>query len=351
MKIAVVGSGIVGKLVSLHLADAGCEVWQIYEDQKDRCASYAAHGVLTVRGEIKARDSIYALHCQQIESYGKFLEKIEQRSGVNIPKIHGVYESVADDADYKRIKRRVYQQRFTGLFRSNYICNKDIFKSKKDIFSSMPVQTKNIGWMHYPKDMWMDPVCLLEALSVILNKRTKTIRKQVKKIQYTKNISVVFDGHSMDFDKIVLATGAQTKKLLEESKIDFKPKLKNLGGCSLRINKCFFREDSFALIKKKINIAKNKNNCVLGSFSYTPGDDQKEKEAIASLKKQALQIQTLCSSKAQVLRGERVYLPSRRPFSGPLESASADIWLITGFYKRGFSLANVYAQELVKKLL
>ena len=252
MKIAVVGSGIVGKLVSLYLADSGCEVWQIHETQKDRCASYAAHGVLSVRGEIRARDSVFALHCKQIENYRKFLEEIEQRSGVDIPKIDGVYEAVSDDEDYKRIKNRVYQKRFTGFFRSNYVSKKDLFKVKKHIFSSMPEQVNNIGWMHYPKDMWMDPVCLLKALSIILEKKTKIIKEQVKRIQYTKNLSVVFDNNSIGFDKVVLATGAQTKKLLEESEIDFKPKIKNLSGCSLRINDCFFKEDSFALIKKRL---------------------------------------------------------------------------------------------------
>ena len=178
MKIAVIGSGIVGKLVSLRLSDLGFEVTNIFRKEKAFCASYAAHGVMTVKGNIKARDPVFSLQCKATEGFSDFLLEIERRSLRKISRINGVFESDACDTEYSRIKNRVYKNSFSGLFRYKYFTQEDVLNKSMSLLTKPFDKTGSVGWFFYPKDIWVDTLGLLEALNIILKKKVFLLRKK-----------------------------------------------------------------------------------------------------------------------------------------------------------------------------
>lgn len=355
MQIAVIGRGIAGLTISYRLSERGYKPTLFGKNELR--ASDAAQGLLCNKGLLFAYQPLFKAKLKSLQRVQRFLSEVEKNSGLSIEKrFDGVMEPYFSDEDYHRIVKRVYKGQFTGIYGAK---NLPPSPSLKNIFD------RPEGCLFYPRDGWYSARDLLLALESYLAKLgVKSNQDLVASIRPLSDGRIAIktkSGETGIFDKLVIAAGVGTQKLIEGLVVSgirffYHPgQVMAIDHDGLDGN-AFVRRTFSMIGRKKIMLGSTTGKSLVPNFDV---DLQAGREKLWDALSEEFYlkpefIKALRSRAIEDLWGVRVRIHDRQPILGSLgafDSALHSVFVCAGLYKNGLQLSEVMAKWLVEEML
>ncbi len=326
-KIAVIGSGIAGLCVAERLLFEGYKVTMLHGAPGNSMASQAAIGVFCLKGNLFAKSQAYRQELLGFWALKKSLAKAQL----------GVYELAANKNELNELLARIYHRKFRGLF---------LLELKRAQDLPLPFPDK-LAALFFPQDFSLDLKNYLdEKRARILPLCAANVYANVEEIsEASPGIRLKTGEESYDFDEVVLCAGQGSIALLHKFCQD-PPVLIGKEAVSLRITHPSF-SSPFAL-------KRGRESFRLGEGTLTVGPLPSSFEVKDSAKWLVEKWQMALPSGALVTKmlGKRVLSENRRPYvrEVALKKGKGRIFVSTAYYKNGFLLADLGAQEIVTRL-
>ncbi|MFW7378317.1 MAG: NAD(P)/FAD-dependent oxidoreductase [Oligoflexus sp.] len=356
-KIAIIGRGISGLSLAYRLIKRGCEPYIFGHVGSSLRASEAAQGVICNKGLLWPRQALFQAKIRSLAWVKSWLSDIEAKTDCQVNKsFTGVFEPYRDPQDFHRIVQRVYKNQFTGCFRSENLARDAL---PEDMFAAASFA----GTLFYPGDGWFDPQQLMRILEeYCLHNGAKIVVDDVLTIQPAKPQSelVLTSGKTMQFDKIVIAAGQGSEKLLQSMQLGeisffYHP------GQVLKIKNSGFKRQ-WAMVRKTHSLV-SRDALYLGSTTdklKTADQSWQPRERMHLW--QILQEEFAWPGNQiedydlEDLWGVRVRISDRQPVIGSLaalrpgQAEWQQIYLMTGFYKNGLQLADMASSWIEQEM-
>ncbi len=357
-KIAVLGSGVCGLHLALAFVEKGFCV-SVFSTRKKTPASLASHGIICHKGYTLARDNLFY---EKLEGSYKLLERIlflEKETGLKIPHQKGVFEFFQNNEEEKKLRTRIYHRQFTGCFQSEFLRGEKLFKKAQN--SSVLFEKKPSGAYVYPESFSFDALSYLEVLKKYLESKGVLFEEvYLEGIERGKEgYFLLKEGEKEEFSQILCALGSETESFLKPLNLDLEA-FKFSEGFTLRFS---FKQkiNPFSAIVFQKNFNASESCLTVGSYDFS----QLNKECLDKkclnnpcVNKNCLNNQArffpgfskgFLSSlfpETKVFSGVRVYQKSRAPYLKCfLGEKGSKLVVLTGMYKSGFSLAEIYAEK------
>jgi|GEM_PF-6721652 len=357
-KIAILGSGVCGLHLALAFVEKGFCV-SVFSTKKKPQASQAGHGIICHKGYTLARDQLFY---EKLEGSRKLLERIlflEQETGLKIPHKKGVFEFFQNSEEEKKLRARVYHRQFTGCFQSEFLRGEELLKKAK--FSCLLFQKNPKGAYAYPESFSFDALSYLEVLKKYLETKGVSFKESFLQgiEQGERGYFLLKEVEKEEFSQVLCALGAETESFLSPLNLDLEA-LKLSEGFTLRFS---FEEkiEPFSAIVFQKNFNALESCLTVGSYDFSHVNTEcLDKKCLNSecLDKKCLNnkarfftgfSRSFLSSFSQsprVFSGVRAYQKSRSPYLKCfLGNNESKLVVLTGMYKSGFSLAEIYAEK------
>ena len=339
-KVAIIGSGIAGLRVAWELIKAG-HIVQIWAGTQ-KAASFAGTGVATMKGLCNPETTLFRHKHQGHENLRLFLREIDPTLIV----VNGVSEYFFDSQEYSYLSKRIYRNQFRGLYRVDVRTNQLSARVKKDDVSA-------VGEFYFANDYAYDVQKLLTVLKrKLIQAGAQIFESDVSELKGPERLGVMCEGEEYNVDAVILAAGASTNELLNNSHLPTLP-LQYVKGETL-IGSCD-RALNFAVTMAKENMAAYDGKVILGSTSYRT--EQVELESAVSLDIPLNMTRlSLVKEHCNLIshqRGIRTRAKDLRPIAGSLENFSEtfkNIYVVTGLYKSGYTLIHDIATQMCKSI-
>lgn len=359
MNIAILGRGIAGLNLAFRLVEKGFNITIFGQKDQGIRASSAAQGLICNKGLLKGFHPLFKAKLNSLEFIKRRLDYIEKKTQSRIRRnFSGVYEVYDSPAHYQRIVKRVYKGQFTGPF------NVKNLPIDNELLRYFPGA---IGTLFYAKDGWYSAIDLMNALESYLRLEcgVKFFNEEVTAINPDSSgrprLYSEHHGRQISFDRLVLAAGAGTPALLNKLDVALTDFFYHPGQC-LRIPLPIISGFSFV----------NQTLSLIGDSSLTVGSttDKVEKpfqgynleagrvklfEALRADFRLSKDILSSCRAvKYEDLWGTRLRLKNRQPVFGSLRTIEArlgNVFILTGFYKNGLHLADMFSEWLVDEIV
>ncbi|MEO7218413.1 MAG: FAD-dependent oxidoreductase [Gemmatimonadaceae bacterium] len=197
--VTVVGTGIIALTSAIELADRGLSV-RLVGTMHSGNASSAAGGMLAPSVGRKS-GSVQAFAEASRDSYPDFVTELSERSGRHIPlNVDGIFEVALTESDFGMLERSFESP-------SRWV-------SPAELASEEPALTPGFGAVYHPLDGCVEPLRLLDALSVVVagHNSITTVREDCRELHATElgcNILTAMESRFAS-DYVVLAAGAWT---------------------------------------------------------------------------------------------------------------------------------------------
>jgi hypothetical protein len=357
-KIAVLGSGVCGLHLALAFVEKGFCV-SVFSTKKKLPASLACHGTICNKGYTLARDNLFY---EKLEGSHKLLERIlflERETGLKIPHEKGVFEFFQNSEEEKKLRTRIYHRQLSGCFQSEFLRGEKLFKKAQ--FSSVLFEKKPTGAYAYPESFSFDALSYLDVLKKYLESKGVSF-KEVCLQGIKPGIEGYFllkEDEKEEFSQVLCALGSETESFLKPLNLDLEA-FKFSEGLTLRFS---FKEkiDPFSAIVSQKNFNALESCLTVGSYDFSQVNKEcLDKKCLNTpcLNKGCLNNQAhffpgfsagFLSSllpQQRVFSGVRVYQKSRAPYLKCfLGEKGSKLLVLTGMYKSGFSLAEIYAEK------
>ena len=335
-KVAVIGSGIAGLRIAWELTKAGHAV-QIWAGTQN-AASFAGTGVATMKGLCNPETTLFRYKHQGHEDLRLFLHDIDPELIV----VNGVSEYFFNSQEYSYLSKRIYRNQFRGLFRVDVRHNQLTTRVKKD---DVPA----LGEFYFSNDYAYDVQRLLMALrSKLIQSGVQIFDANVSQLKGPERTSIICEGDEHSVDAVVLAAGAFTNELLNNSL------LPNLPLQYVRGETLIGSSDTalnFAVTMAKENMAAYDGKVILGSTSYRT--ELVEAEPTVSqahqLNMTRLNVVKEHCKLTSSHRGIRTRAKDLRPIAGSLQNLSdslKNVYVVTALYKSGYTLIHEIARQM-----
>lgn len=206
--VVIVGGGVVGAACARELAAAGRRVRLIERGAAAGEAWRASAGILAPQIEVSSDDLLFELGIAGREFYSQTAKPLREATGIDVGLSEsGVLQVASSEAEVERLKARVGWQRQHG-----HHCE---WLDPDEVTRDWPWVAKTLGGLHAPRDGFINPVRLVEAL------RADAVRLGVQ--QVTDQISALTRSNGRvtgvqgrewhPADHVVLAAGAWSGRL------------------------------------------------------------------------------------------------------------------------------------------
>lgn len=355
--LGIIGRGLAGLSLALRGLQAGFKVTLLGPKQLPETASRAAQGIVCNKGLLIGEQDLFQGKLVGQNQLIKFINEIENLSGVNLPKSwgQGVVEPYFNLEEYRQLTDRVYHQRFTGCYRIRH----HTFTNSNDL--NEVFQKSPLGYLHYLGDGWIDVEKLLDTLEGFLRTSgVQFIEDSVLKVEPNsqENGAKIFLSQShYSFDVTVLANGFGMLQTLKESSL----KPLNFIPVSGRILRAKMREPFPDLVFKKgaASLATYQGTFNCGSTSHKsienqPNESQKDFELLMKMTQSnfGLALSSEDFDRRDLVWGIRVRTQDRSPVVGflPFKGKKCGIFLMGAFYKNGLQLSDICAQIIISMI-
>lgn len=369
--LTVIGRGIVGLAIAFEGVMRGWRVRLVGPSaQQGGAASWAAHGVCSLRGSRYGRAKLFQAKIQASDMLGSWLAQIGHVSGRPIPQIRGqCQEPVRSLEDYLRRRQELFAVHGDArYFRSSLVS--PVGRGHGWIQKFLE-HTELFGILDFWDDSWYDARAALAALEQALVRRGAE-RLDEELIGFAPGGKEVLLGSerarspvTLDcrsgWETIVLAVGASTPALLERLgwRADGQELFEMIGGTTLDFHLsagprswCPPTASVLYLGRERWIFSPEAGVVTAGASSVpaAPGDKawvQASEEAVRQWAYTRLrspkseQIQ-----RVETRSGVRLALRDRRPLLGRLlaqptssEGASRRFYVAAGFHRHGLQLA------------
>ena len=336
-KIGVIGSGLAGLFLALELWERGAVPVIFCDKTNPFGASIAAQGVVSTKGLTKPEHPLFKL---KLLGQRFLLDRLNYFStkGLKYSATRGVMEAYKDPAEYRDICRRVYRERYRGLYLTESINHYS--------GSHFP---ESVNFLRYRGDFWLDVPYLLQQIKVFLiNNGVKFYHARVKDIKIGASISIDSSIGGFLFDSCVVASGASSDGLIPEVKL--RSSLKKVGGSSLELP-CDFKVSSFVSGAYSAHFsgkfARIGSTTIKGDFR---GKEKQCLESLATVGRDRFSIPKSLIENGRLISGNRCVTFDRKPLVGGFDDGRQNIYILSGFHKSGLALAPISAYHLADKI-
>lgn len=359
-KVAIIGAGIAGLSLAYFLQKRGLRV-TLFDREEPKNASVCSQGVITVKGLRIAEKAIFDAKLKGPSVLLEILNDVQSNvDGVGELFRFGVIEPYSELKDFQKTASRIYRREFLGAYDvtiSKHAENSLLEGSQRDAMAS-----NSVGGLYYPKDFNFNTQKFLPALKSLLQARgAKFFNLDIKNIEVLQNnreSNEYFSIDKQDFDTVFLACSIGINPLLNTLGLN-QVKMKQKAGVTLEISDASMK---WAGIKSGVMSINFVNKVRVGSFDFelpdsgdlTPEILEAGSEALTDFYHAHLGT-SLLSKDFQVKPywGVRVTGPGRMPIMGTASSGHdvfKHLWIFSGFYKSGYSLAPYFAQMIAEHL-
>lgn len=352
----IIGQGIIGLTLAYRMLQSGFKVTLLSPPNSKPEASLAAQGVLSSKGLLKARNSLFRAKLEGQGMLFNLAESLEAEVKQKVERIYGASEIFATEKEYTNLLQRIYHHEFLGLIHSEVIASKDFKKGSLE--AAISGKRDILGAFHYPRDGWVSPDDFIRSLKLAVRERSAKLLEgtAIKIIPGDCGLEVITsEQKKLVFDEVIVASGHKSFELLKTSGIRDIPFVK-VPGQVITINNVDL--PSGVLKQGRRSLAIYGGKLRYGSTDLRQKGikfplEYDEKKAILTN-----EISKLLKSNRlephKVLYGERLKVSDRMPLLGEYKCGifkQKSIWLATGFYKNGYQLADLSAHFLVDVFL
>ena len=336
-KIGIIGSGLAGLFLALELWERGAVPTVFCDKNNPFGASIAAQGVVSTKGLTKPDHPLFKL---KLLGQRFLLDRLDYFStkGLKYSVTQGVMEAYKDPVEYRDICRRVYRERYRGLYLTESI--------KHYSGSHFP---EGVNFLRYRGDFWLDVPYLLQQIKVFLiNNGVKFYHARVKGIEIGAYVSLESSIGGFLFDSCVVASGASSGGLLREVKL--RSSLKKVGGSSLELP-CDFKVSSF--VSGAYSAHFSGKFARIGSTTIKGGFGGKENQcfdSLANVGHDRFYIPMSLIKGGRLVSGNRCVTSDRKPLVGGFGDGSKNLYVLTGFHKSGLALAPISSYHLADQI-
>jgi glycine/D-amino acid oxidase-like deaminating enzyme len=262
------------------------------------------------------------------------------------------------------IRKRIYHNKFSDHLAVEILGFAEL-NERLPAFHKFWDSCTNGGALWYPKDFWIDPPSLLAALDAALRMLGASfLEETVTAVNGTPEgrFAVVCQRQTLEFDYVALAAGAGIGAIevgSQSVRLNF---LSPVPGWTYEIE---VAETCHPLSISEGRMALNAfgRNIRLGSFdmgklehalgSDIPSRLSQQISGAIGIALPSLFFEGKTATDLRVVSGTRVLTPDRWPIVGPFNVPGIPVdklWILTGFHKVGFYLADMAARGMVQFL-
>ena len=339
--VAVLGSGVSGLHLALSFSEAGYPV-TVYSSPKEVPASLASHGFVCHKGLTLARDPLFSDKLEGVLRLRARISSLEEALKKKIPLVEGVHEVYRDENEALSFRQRTYHRRFTGALQSEFLDKKALRPRAPLFFDRRFYKTDPVCGYSYPFDFSFDSLSYLSLLKSLLEQKGVVFKDlHISGLESESgNFIVCGEGQKHKFTHVLCALGAALGAFLEGTPF-------SIGPLSLSFGATFRSEVSFPLSPQSFLLGQKsftffEKLVTLGSFKEKPSKSQ----FLSLYPGFSDDFWDLFFASPSFFTGKRVFTGSRSPLlrSFQLDGGSKCI-ILTGMYKSGFSLAEIYAER------
>ncbi len=204
-RVVVIGGGIVGSLIALRLADAGCDVQVLERTAPGAEASSHAAGILAAQSEATGPGALFDLAMESRALHASLADELRGRTGVDVGfERHGVLD-VARGAEADALVAKHAWQTARGL--SVEVLDAKGLRAKEP---GLAAGFERGVW--FPEDACVDPARLVKAIVTAAARAGVTFRSGVTArrvlLEHGRAVGVDTDDGAVEGDAVVLAAGA-----------------------------------------------------------------------------------------------------------------------------------------------
>ena len=337
VSVAVVGGGVIGLSLAWRLAQGGANVTLVDAGPRDMGGTWAAAGMLAPN--LESRDLSAALVAFNHDAAGMwpaFASELEDSTGIEIGyRVEGtlLIDPAPEDEVNGSLKNTDELHKLEPFLAAHH---------RKAVF--------------FERDHAVDARALLRALTWACRQVGVTMRNDtsVERLQVLKSSQFRLSVPALgEFDKVVLATGAWTKQLLEQSNIPVLP-IDPIKGQML----CLQMDPETPLVRHVMwgegvyLVPRTDGRLVIGATMEDAGFDTSiTTEAIAGLRLRAQRLVPGLSDLPvnELWTGFRAGSPDMAPLLGPW--AYRNLFVAAGHHRNGILQAPATAEDLSRQIL
>ncbi|MBC61623.1 MAG: hypothetical protein CMP11_04130 [Zetaproteobacteria bacterium] len=349
-KVAIIGQGVVGLFSAYRLSEKGFQVTVFGEDSLSSCASSAAMGCLCLKGAVQPKDSLFQEKMFGVNYLRSFLFFLQEETGLSIPVVQtGVCEPFLDKEHYSFLRKRLFQSDFTGFKRIIPLTAEEVL-ARFPALCLLKNYHRYMGAFFYPDDLWFDPRAFLRVFQSFLARRGVVFvtQKVLKVVSSQQGLLLSPSSALGSFGEVVVCSGQGSVELVRES-CGFTPSFSATRGETLVMGLSGNQAQGIHTFGKT-SLCFNGQQVTFGSSSRGGVGKEMFPRDLFTLAKSfmALEPETV-----EVYSGVRLRTKSRMPLLEKynLTCGQGRLWLLSGFHRSGYSLASVYSERLVEKLL
>ena len=337
-EILVVGGGVIGCAIARELAGAGCKVVLLEKDRVAAEASSAAAGILCSQLEAETPSPLVGLGIESLRGYAGFVEALRAETGID-PELDrgGILMLDMTREDAAASDRLLAWQGPAGM-PVEKLTSREIAGLEPGLGASLQ------SGLLFPNGGRVDPAILTRALAAAARARGVEIREGCPIASLTRQgerISGVRleDGERIAAERVILAAGAWSARLLPEVKVEVFP----VRGQMLLLD-AHRPPRRHILVTPRVYLAYRRDGTVLvGSTQEKVGFRKAvTPKAMLRLLASALVLDPLLEEAelAGSWSGLRPGTTDELPLIGP---AAEGLWVATGHYRNGILLAPLTA--------
>ncbi len=337
-EILVVGGGVIGCAITRELAGAGCKVTLLEKERVAAEASSAAAGILCSQLEAEAPSPLVGLGIESLRGYAGFVEALCAETGIDPELDRGgilMLDMTREDA---AASDRVLSWQGPAGLPVEKITSRQIAGLEQGLGTSL------MSGLLFPKGGRVEPGTLTRALATAARARGVRIREGCPIASLTRDKDRVTgvrleDGERISADRVILAAGAWSARLVPELKVEVFP----VRGQILLLD-ARRPPRRHILVTPRVYLAYRRDGTVLVGSTLEKVGFRKAVTPKAMLKLLASALVLDPSLEEAELAGNwsglRPGTTDELPLIGPVTEG---LWLATGHFRNGILLAPLTA--------